>query len=192
MRVGIILLFLLCLDCEGVCGQRPNARDTVVELSRVDMNRAVELQIFGPNKNNAVKEAIKKQISDDFRALQALNNKMMSDTWARRDLDYKYVSGMVAQIAKKAERLKSNLGLPQQNNEQKKMKGRAEISSVQDFKTELLALDRSVMSFVTNPIFQKTSVVELKMANQASRDLSTVIHLSKRLKKIGEKLAMGN
>lgn len=192
MRVGIIILFLLCLDSEGVCGQRPNARDTVVELSRVDMNRAVELQILGPNKNNAVKEAIKKQISDDFRALQALNNKMMSDTWARPDLNYKYVSGMVAQIAKKAERLKSNLGLPQQNDEQKNMKGRAEISSVQDFKTELLTLDRCVMSFVTNPIFQKTSIVELKMANQASRDLSTVIHLSKRLKKIGEKLAKGN
>jgi hypothetical protein len=144
MRVVIIFLFVVCLDCEGVCGQRSNARDTVVELSRVDMNRAVDLQILGPNKNNAVKEAIKKQIGDDFRALQALNNKMMADTWARPKLDYKYVSGMVAQIAKKAERLKSNLGLPHQEDEQGNRKGGAEISSAQDFKTELLALDRCV------------------------------------------------
>src|SRR5688572_8552125 len=111
LLVGFLLVLVICLDFNGVCAQRPNARDTVVELSRIDMNRATELQILGPNKNSVVKEAIKKQISDDFKSLQALNNKMMADTWAQPELDFKYVSGMVGQIARKAERLKSNLGL---------------------------------------------------------------------------------
>jgi hypothetical protein len=49
-------------------------------------------------------------------------------------------------------------------------------------------LDKSVMSFVTNPIFQKTSVIELRLANQANRDLEAVIEMSNKLKKVSGKL----
>lgn len=185
-----LLVCFLFLGFWSVYAQRPagGAADTVRELSRIDMNRAVELQILLPNKSNAVRQAIQKQISDDFRDLQALNNKMMAETWARPELDYKYISGMAGQISKKAARLRSNLGLPRSKGKPE-TKSVPEISSSTDFRNDLLTLDRSVMGFVTNPIFQNLNVVELNRANQASRDLNAVVELSKKLKRIGEKLS---
>ena len=184
------LVFFLFLGFCSVYAQRPagGAADTVRELSRIDMNRAVELQILPPNKSNAVREAIQKQISDDFRDLQALNNKLMADAWARPELDYKYISGMAGQISKKAARLRSNLGLPRSKDKPEK-KSVVEIASAMDFRKELLTLDRTVMSFVTNPIFLKANIVELNRANQASRDLNAVVDLSDMLKKAGERLS---
>jgi hypothetical protein len=179
---------VMLLGCQSIHSQQ-SARDTVVELSRIDTNRALELQILSPNKTNAVKLAIQKQVNDDFRDLQTLNNKMMGDAWARPELDFKYISEMVGQISKRAARLRSNLGFPKSKEERENKPAQAtEISSATEFRKELLTLDRSVMNFVTNPIFRKTSVVHLDLANQASRDLNAVVELSSRLKKVGEKL----
>ena len=44
------------------------------------------------------------------------------------------------------------------------------------------------MSFVTNPIFQKTNVMDLRLANQAKSDLEAVISMSNKLKKVSAKL----
>ena len=184
----VAIVGLVLLTGPHVYSQRPgagSAHDTVRELSRIDMNRAVELQLLSRNNKNAVKEAVKKQISEDFRDLQALNNKMMADAWSQRKLDYKDISGMVGQIHKRAARLRTNLGLPQSNE---KTEATVEISTEKDFRQELLKLDQSVMSFVTNPIFQQTNVVELDLANKAIRDLNAVVDLSARLKKVGEKM----
>ena len=168
-------------------GQR-STRDIVDELSRIDTNRAVDLQKIKGTNTNAVREAIQKQISDDFRELQSLNNKMMATAWSQPDLDYKFISRMVDEIGKKAARLQANLALPKSEEKQQSTKSSGEISTTEEFKAELLDLDRSVMSFVKNPIFQKTHVIELSLANQANRDLETVIEMSKKLKKVTAKL----
>ena len=56
-------------------------------------------------------------------------------------------------------------------------------------KAALLDLDRSIMSFTKNPIFKNTSVVDLKEATKASRDLVTIIASSHRLSKEARKLS---
>jgi hypothetical protein len=45
-----------------------------------------------------------------------------------------------------------------------------------------------MLGFVTNPIFQKASVIELNLANKASKDLEAVIGVSNELKKVSERL----
>lgn len=167
-------------------GQSP--RDSADRLSRIDTNRAADLQIIKGTPNKAVREAIQQQIIEDFRALQSLNNKMMADAWKDNELDYKSISDMIGQIAKKAERLKANLALPDSDKPKGPQAPEVEISTAKDYKAELRLLDSSVMRFVTNPIFQKTNVVELKLANQASEDLEKIIDMSKWLKKAGTKL----
>lgn len=166
-------------------------RDTADRLSRIDTNRAADMQIIKGTQNKAVREAIQKQIVEDFRSLQSLNNKMMADAWKNPELDYKYISDMIGQIAKKAERLKSNLALPDPDKPKDPQVPQKEIGTAQDFKAELMLLDTTVMRFVTNPIFQKTGVVELKLANQASEDLEKIIDMSKGLRKAGTKLKKG-
>ncbi len=185
-------LIMLLLFGSGAKAQRPGerpVRDTVGELSRIDTNRAVDLQIIRGNPNNAVRQAIQKQIGDDFKDLQSLNNKMMAIAWEQPNLDYKYFSRMTGEIAKKAARLRSNLALPKSEEKQEAVQPSGEISTKEAFKAELLLLDRSVMSFVTNPIFQKTNVMDLRLANQAKRDLDALILMSNKLKKVSAKLS---
>jgi len=162
-------------------------RDVVQELSRIDTNRAVDLQKIKANSPNEVRQAIQKQITEDFRELQSLNNRMMATTWDQPTLDYKYISRMTGEILKKATRLRSNLGLPK-SEEKEAAQPSEEISTKEAVKAELVSLDRSVMSFVTNPIFQQTNVMDLRLANQAKSDLEAVISMSNRLKKVSAKL----
>ena len=183
----LILLLLCSVSAKAQRpGERP-VRDVVQELSRIDTNRAVDLQKIKANSPNEVRLAIQKQIAEDFRELQSLNNKMMATTWEQPTLDYRYISRMTGEIAKKATRLRSNLGLPKSEVKEAAQPSE-EISTKEAFKAELLSLDRSVMSFATNPIFQKTNVMDLRLANQAKSDLEAVISMSNRLKRVSAKL----
>ena len=180
-----VVLILTCM----AQAQRPGGSDTVRELSRIDTNRAVDLQLIrGGGTNNEVLQAIQKQIGEDFRDLQSLNNKMMATAWGQQELDYKFISRTTAEMSKKAARLRSNLALPKSEEKEKSVKVPAEISTAAELKAQLLSLDHSVMSFVNNPIFQKTTVIDMKLANQAKIDLEAVIEMSKQLKKASAKL----
>lgn len=131
--------------------------------------------------------AILKQLRDDFRSLQDVNNRMMAEVWARQKLDYGRVSDMLSEINGKATRLKNNLSLPAPATS--KTKQQALITSgAKEFKSALLLMDRSIMSFVRNPIFQKPNVVDVSLAAQASQDLENVIALSENLRKISANL----
>jgi hypothetical protein len=185
-------LLVSLVACVIVAAQRPGqppVRDTVERLSRIDTNRAAELQVIRANKNSVERYAIQKQVSDDFKDLQLLNNKMMADTWSQPELNYKYLTGMIGQIAKRATRLKTNLALPRPSTDSETKQSDDHVSTPKEFKDGLLSLDGSVMRFVTNPIFKTTTIIELKLADQASRDLDTVIDLCKKLKKVSAKLS---
>jgi hypothetical protein len=133
-------------------------------------------------KDDPARRVVLKQISEDFKDLQGLNNKMMAEAWARPELDYRYISDMVSKIRGKASRLKLNLALP--DAEDKKPKQPDQIfSDAEKFRVALLQLDRHIMSFSTNPLFQKPDVIEVDLANRASLDLTMVLELSGKLKK---------
>ena len=190
-RVTALLLILL-VACVLATAQRagePPLRDTVERLSRIDTNRAVELQVIRANKNAAERVAIQKQVSEDFKDLQLLNNKMMADAWSQSQLDYRYLAGMIGQIAKRATRLRTNLALPRASAETRVENSEEALSTPKEFKAELLSLDSAVMKFVTNPIFRTTTIIELHLADQASRDLDAVIERCKKLKKVSGRLS---
>ncbi len=123
-----------------------------------------------------------KQIKEDFRDIQDVNNRMMANAWSREELDYFYISDKVSQIRAKAVRLKTNLSLPEARDVEKKQPDSV-LTGVKEFRAALLLLDQSIMSFVTNPLFQKTNVVEVGPATRASHDLEVVIKLSGKLQK---------
>jgi hypothetical protein len=175
-----------------VTAQRPGeppVRDTVERLSRIDTNRAAELQVIRANKNAADRAALQKQVGEDFKDLQLLQNRMMADAWSKPEPDYKHLAEMIDQITKKATRLKTNLALPRSSSEDGTKESAPDVSNTQELKAELLSLDSYVMKFVKNPIFRTTTIIELKMADQASRDLDVVIERCKRLKKASARLS---
>ena len=109
----------------------------------------------------------------------------MAQVYAAETIDYDRTSAAIAQINTKATRLKNNLALPNPKDVKKKD---LTVSGVKEFKAALLLMDRSIMSFVTNPIFQKPNVMEVEPATRASQDLADIITLSATLKRIADNL----
>jgi hypothetical protein len=162
--------------------------DRVRQMEQVEMNRQLILKPLPAKKgDDSVRPAILKQIKEDFKNIQGLNNTMMANAWANEELDYGYISESVSQIKAKAARLKSNLALPEVKKVDNQQIEFAAGGS-KEFRLALLALDRSIMSFVTNPLFQKSNVVDVSLAAQASRDLRTVIDLCGSIKKTAGRL----
>ncbi len=194
-RLGFLAAtFLLTLTAVSTHAQRgglnrPNATDEARAIIRADLDRELLLNAILPaNKDaEAARQAVLKQIREDFKQLQALNNKMMADTWSKPSLDYAFVSDMVSHIRGKAARLKLNLNLPQPEAAEKPFSNKA-ISNASEFRAALMVLDRTIMNFVSNPLFQHPNMIEIKQGTDARKDLEAVITLTDDLKKTASRL----
>jgi len=130
------------------------------------------------------------EISEDYRELQEVNNKMMSAVMRTAQPDFDLIVKSVSEIRRRAERLRQNLALPAPELEQKTAP-----KSVEDtpaMKRSLLALDRSIVSFVSSPLFKNTDVLDAEAATKTARDLAEVIELSGRAAKDAERLRKKN
>lgn len=130
------------------------------------------------------------QIKEDFEQIQLINSDVLQS--AASAANYQRISEAASEIKKRASRLSSNL-FPQGSEKQSKGKGKEakEVASAeepQDLKALLAAVDGAILSFVNNPIFQNTKVVNPEDSAKARRDLDEVIKLSARLNKEAERL----
>lgn len=185
-----ILLMLTSVNTHAQRGglNHPSMRDQVNAIIRADMDRELQLKTLPANKDTGARQAVLKQVREDFKVLQALNNKMMAEAWAKPSLDYAFVSDMVTRIRGKASRLKMNLNLPQPEPPEKPSLNKA-ISNANEFRAALMVLDRTIMSFVSNPLFQNPNMIEIKQGANARKDLEAVIDLTDDLKKTASRLA---
>ncbi|HMG76162.1 MAG TPA: hypothetical protein VK582_21855 [Pyrinomonadaceae bacterium] len=163
--------------------QRITNDDTFRELMKAD-RETTNVSAASSDTGRAV---LLKQLRDDFKSIQDVNNRMMAAMWAREEPDYDRVSEMISEINAKATRLKTNLSLPEPDGPKQRRKGSV-ISDARELRSALLVMDRSIMSFVKNPIFQNPKVMEVGLATQASQDLGNVIALSGTLRKISGNL----
>ena len=170
--------------------QRPGpanpARDLVRSIERKEMDRLLHLKLIPSVSDEPARRLALKQIREDFRDLQSLNNRMMSEAWARETVDYGFVSNMISQIRGKANRLKLNLNLPEPGD--MKSERRADPANDKDFRASLMVLDKTIMRFVNNPLFQKPNTLEVTQAAKARHDLETVIELAGGLRKVASRL----
>lgn len=185
------ILILVYTCATGTQGQsrQPSARDTARQIQRVERDQLLLNQPLPPTKeDDSARLAALKQSKEDFRSIQGINNKMMANAWAKVELDYNSISESISQIRSKAIRLKSNLSLPKPEKQADEKPIDFSVASVKDFRAGLMLLDRSLMSFVTNPLFKESSVMEVSAATRASHDLEMVIELSENLQKAAKSL----
>lgn len=130
------------------------------------------------------------QIKQDFIRLQLVNNKLRLATSKAEFLDLKFVAKSASELKKIAGRLKSNLMLPEPDEAENGSPAAAE-----QLRSSIAALDRLVIGFVKNPIFNETSVLDVRLSAKAHRNLEEIIELSGQversseiLRKAGQKL----
>ncbi|HZN05666.1 MAG TPA: hypothetical protein VFB65_02730 [Pyrinomonadaceae bacterium] len=180
----ITLAVLICFDC--VQGQGRN-RDRARAIERAEMDRLLLWAMPKDEEPEAVRVSRFKKIKDDFRDLQSLHNKMMADAWLQETLDYSSIAETVSKIRGKANSLKDGLSLPQSDEPKTDLKMPA-VTTVRQFREELLLLDKTIMRFVNNPVFQAANTVDVNLAKKASDDLEQVISLTVDLKQNAQKL----
>jgi len=186
---GSYLLTLVCMGATFTSTQlqRKTPRDVVNESNRQELDNLLLRKPILATEDKSARQAVLKQINDDFKTLQVLNNKLMSEVEDQGGVDYKEISTMLADIGSRAARLKSNLALPKVD--EKKEKANSELRTAAALKDRLMEFDKVVMSFATNPIFQQANVIDVELAKQASGDLATIIERSGKLKKAAATLA---
>ena len=189
IEIALIPAFVVAASAQRGGASHPNpdaTRRTINdETYRELMNKERENKNPASDNSGATRALLLKQNREDFKAIQNINNKMMADVYATEAIDYDRTSAAIAQINAKAIRLKNNLSLPDPKNVKKKD---LTVSGLREFKSALLVMDRSIMTFVTNPIFKERNVMEVESATQASQDLDNIITLSATLKKIADNL----
>ena len=137
-------------------------------------------------KKPAEQQLAYQQIKEDFEQLQLRNYALASE--AGPALNYEQIRKESGEIRRRAERLKSNLTLPEREKDADRKEGAIEAAS-NDVKAMISDLDALVKSFVWSPVFQRPNVVDVKESMKASRDLEGIIRLSERLHKLAEALA---
>jgi len=187
IQVALIPAFVVSVSAQRGGMSHPNPAETRGTINDETLRELMNIARENKNRgrDDSAMQALLKQTRDDFKSIQNVNNKMMAEAYATAGIDYERTSAAIAQINTKAVRLKNNLSLPDPKNVKSKD---LTVSGAKEFKSALLLMDHSIMSFVTNPIFKEANVMEVELAARASQDLADVITLSATLKKIADNL----
>ncbi len=115
-------------------------------------------------------------LQEDFRQLQIINNSLMKRMFepvsAAEKITHKEIRSSLGNIKKLAKRLRENLGIPKAEKSSEKAERSIELAP------GLLQLDKAVMSFVENPLFQRPRVYDPDLAMRASKDVNEIVGLS--------------
>ncbi|HEX5708316.1 MAG TPA: hypothetical protein VFX96_13515 [Pyrinomonadaceae bacterium] len=176
---------------QGGGGRRPSPSERRIErLNRqgelYDLEKSSRDMKGKPSSSPAdLKHAkeVTNQIQHDFKGLQdgynAIALAMSEKDGLARNHDA--VFRAVAEIKKCSSRLKTNLALPKPKDE------KDEKTQIKSFgerpEDSLLLLRKHIYDFVTNPLFESLTVLDLEQGRKASRDLDKIIALSETLSK---------
>src|ERR1051326_2741563 len=185
-RFQLLLIVVTLASSFSVVHAQGNA-ERARAIERADLDRILLWAVPKDKESDAMRLNRFKKIKEDFRDLQSLNNKMMADAWMQEALDYSSIADMVSKIRGKANDLKDSLALPQSEHPQTDLKTPA-VTTARDFREELLLLDKKIMSFVNNPVFQAAHTMDVNLAKKASSDLEHVLVLTVDLKQNAQKL----
>jgi hypothetical protein len=132
-----------------------------------------------------------RQISEDFRRIQIVNNQTMQAVFVNKSFDYKLIGSATDEIRKRAQRLRQNLALPKTPGTDARQNNVGTQNSLdqEQLKVSLVTLDHSVMGFVMNPLFKLPNVLDTRLAETAGRDLDRIIQFSDVIRRNVEKLA---
>lgn len=130
------------------------------------------------------------QIREDYERIQLVNNDLAQATSDPAQLDLRLAADSASEIRKRAERLLSNLSLPEMPADLERVRMPAE--GEEHLRPSLVMLRRLVERFVRSPLFREVNVIDAQISTRARRDLEGIVELSGRLKKDCEKYDRGS
>lgn len=184
--LAIIIALLSALASSSATAQVPpsdSPGSSPKDKSLEDKYRSDEIERVrrGAENRDHLRATRFPQIKADFERIQIINSELLKVTANGARLDYERISEAAGEIKKRASRLKSNL-FPSESKEDSKPIGQ-QTEARDDLRFLLAELDRAIITFVHNPMFQNTRVVNPQDSTRAERELQNIINLSGRTRK---------
>jgi hypothetical protein len=128
------------------------------------------------------------ELQEDFTQIQLHNKDLVLTSDKSPELDAKFVAKEATEIHKRAERLLSNLALPEApaNGVSLATVVAAEPAAI---KKAIVQMGWLIYGFTKNPMFKEAQVIEAGSAEQARHDLDEILELSRQIKVSSETLA---
>ena len=164
----------------------PIRRELDRELERESLLRSMEADLNRPARR-ADQHLALEQIEKDFTRIQVVNNELKLSASRGGELDFKFVTKSATEIRKLAERLRSNLALPDPDSAPRSFKAE-DFADEARLRSSLPVLGELIFGFAHNRVFTESNVVDAQLSAKARRDLEEIIELSGELKKAGERL----
>lgn len=164
------------------------ARQTALLNQQMQLRGLIDEKDKGIPDNQAYLRVVVEQAKQDFDRIQRVNVEIMRAVSAGDTVfNYKNITEMTSEIRKRAKRFKDNISLPPPDESQANAKKLDQINQ-DEMKGALLMLSERIMSFVMNPLFQTSNLMDIKLGAKASSDLAVIIELSGTIKKNAERL----
>ncbi|HYP50134.1 MAG TPA: hypothetical protein VEQ34_04275 [Pyrinomonadaceae bacterium] len=157
------------------------------DFERDKMNREMKGDARKP-ENAKRTQAIKAQIKEDLEGIQAAYNEIVTHLQSGKELNRDFVTQEASKVKKYADRLKTNLMLPEPESE-KTGEIKTEIKpeeKPETAKQSLLTLCQHIYKFVTNPIFDAPTGLRVDLAAKARDELEKIIRISEKIEKGAE------
>jgi hypothetical protein len=170
---------IFCITVLAFCvpesqAQRPNQDIQNRSWSLSNIRRDVDVE-----RPNGQLRLAQVELKNDYRKLQVVNNDLMKRVFkpsGNQTITPKEIRSSLGEIKKLAERLRSNFGLPEEEGD--------EPANDVALKPGLLELDKTIMSFIDNPLLREPRVYDTELASQAAKDLNAVSRLADALRRL--------
>ena len=152
-----------------------------MNIKSLELERKKRAAVIGPPSDTTIKE-----VKEDFGRIQDINAEMIHLYQSGSAPDYKRISQAMAEIKRRAERLRTNLVLPSGKEIDPEHRVQA---AAKPARSPLLDLNDLITSFVTNPIFANANTIDAELGANAKRDLEGIVDLSDKINKSAGKLS---
>src|SRR5688572_9008793 len=188
---GFVSAFEISVFAQGSRPMIPVERriETLNRQSQESERDSLRREMEGKNRkpvNSKQSQAIKTQIKEDFEALQTAYNEIVINLQSG-SLERDFVLEASADVKKYSARLKENLALPEPEKDAANETAAKEEPNLSDRRKSLRALCRHIYNFVTNPIFNEPTGLDVEQAANARREIDKIIELSEKIRETAEK-----
>lgn len=179
LALPLLVLALVTTDTTAQASRQVTAVERRIQTME-QQSKQYEMDNMGRDDKRPPVDAkrareIKNEIAEDLNGLQSAYNEIVLALQNTGEPSELAVREQANGVRKKAERLKTNLVLPKSVEPEEKA---LEPPTGETRKKQMRTLATLIYDLITNPLFESTSGLDVKLARKASRDLDGLIAFS--------------
>jgi hypothetical protein len=177
LALSLLILTVSTIDSHAQANRQVTAIERRVQTMD-QQSKQYEIDNMGRDGKKSQVDAkrareIKNEIAEDLNGLQSSYNEIVLILQEKDEPAETFAHNQLGSVHKKSVRLKANLALPKLTDTEEKENAAPPKTDTRRGLLRLVA--KRIYDVITNPIFESTSGLDVKLATKASKDLDTLI-----------------